>query len=672
MTKSWYQANIKYYKSNLWSIVMDSLNISRASGLKRKLEIDFAEEKKSITSLPSDSLDHIVNYLDFKALFNFEYVSKSCKELKNFESINFWRVLKVKDNLNFSWAMCQKEANPPKWEYRLSRGLCQYIFVDKYQDIPTPATVSLGFQLAEKIHLKYRDLLSHFPILEAYIGVDLNRFANFKPGTNQVSKKVIIEFNKMCLEGFSGEKFLRGLIASRESGYFLIDTMKIIEALFTDSINNGSACASLYALTLHTNLSATKERLAIKAAEHKDERALIKLFESDGNLPGKLFNMGHRFHSVCKHLGDISFNVKNYINAENYYDLALKADHAEDKFLLQNVGSLKLYLKKYTDADVLYTRALELFGESATSITLADAGLVKIQLKHYEVADVLLTKSLEISGESAPRQVILNAGSVKKQLKQYLEADVLYTKALNLLGQNAIPITLENAAQVKMQLKQYLEADDLFGKVLNLAGQNATPSQLAAAGQVKMILKQYSDADVLFTKALNLDGNRASPGFLVTAGEAKMRLNQYQDADVLFTKAFEFFGQSVPSFVLGYAGEIKVHLKQYPEADVFFTKALELLDQNASPALLISAVNVKILLEQYMDADVLYARILKLLGKNASGKLLTISGNVKLQLKQYQDADVLFTKALERFAHNPPAELLQKIAQVKLLLKDSV
>ncbi|MBA3602410.1 MAG: hypothetical protein H0W50_01920 [Parachlamydiaceae bacterium] len=289
---------------------MEPLNILRVSGFKRKLEIDFVEEKKSIASLPGDTMDHIVSYLDFKSLLNFEYVSVSSKELKNFKSINFWRVLKVKDDLNFSWAMCQKETNPPKWEYRLSRGLCQYIFVDKYQEIQQPATFTLGFQLAEKIHLKYEDLINHFPVLHAYVGVDLGRFANFTPGTNQVSKKVLIEFNKMCLEGLSGEKFLRGLIASREKDCLFPHKLKFIEALFTDSINNGSACASLYAVTFFPIFDATKERLAIKAAEHKDERALVKLFESDGNLPGKLFNMGHRFFSVCKNLGDISLMLK--------------------------------------------------------------------------------------------------------------------------------------------------------------------------------------------------------------------------------------------------------------------------------------------------------------------------------------------------------------------------
>ncbi len=516
--------------------IMDSLNISCVSGIKRKIEIHFVEEKKSITSLSGDSLDEIVSYLDFKSLLNFEYVSKTCKELKNFESIKFWKVLKLKDNLNFSWLMCQKETNPPKWEYRLSRGLCQYIFIDKYPQIKKPVffkgsrTITdtlAGFELADKILLKYKDLINHFPVLHGYVRVDLDRFSNIKPYNQPVSEKVLIEFNKMCLEGLSGEKFLRGLMASREEDYLNLDKMKLIEDLFTDSITYGACYASLYAVTfppLPLTVPIT-ERLAIKAAEHKDERALIKLFESDlyHYLPGKLFKMGYRFHSVCKRLGDISLNVSDFIHAENFYSLALKADHVEDKFLLEKAGFVKYKLNKYLEADVLYTIALNLFGQNVLPCILVKAAEVKFYLKQYSEADVLFTKALELFDASRSPNVLALAALVKKQLKQYSEADVLFTKALELF--DGCAQVLANAAQVKMHLKQYLEADVLFTRTFFKCSVERAPAfVLANAAQVKMQLKHYQDADVLFTKALERFGNNPPPELLQKIAQIKLLL----------------------------------------------------------------------------------------------------------------------------------------------------
>ena len=133
-----------------------------------------SKENTLITSLPHDAISYILSYLDFRSLINFEYFLKFSDELKNLKTNHIWTILKVKDNLNLSWAMCQKESNPPKWEYRLSHALSQYIFVHKYHEIVSPDENALSI----RIDLQYFDLINKFPILNKYFAFDSRCFSD--------------------------------------------------------------------------------------------------------------------------------------------------------------------------------------------------------------------------------------------------------------------------------------------------------------------------------------------------------------------------------------------------------------------------------------------------------------------------------------------------------------
>ncbi|MBA3603309.1 MAG: hypothetical protein H0W50_06650 [Parachlamydiaceae bacterium] len=233
----------------------------------------------SFSILPKKLANNIISYLDFKSVLNLEIVSKifSSRHCKSRVTNQTWRELKLRDGLNYDWKMCKIEINPPKWEYRLSRALQQYLLVHKYHN------TSNG-NLARIIRFKYLDLMLKFPILKAYIGVDLFRLYN---STNYylfyVRKNERRKFLKMCLAGASGEKLFQGLLLTRARNFPNSELIVRLENIFYNTMNVSATLASLFALELSLPRNKIEQmvvRLAVKAETYNDFRALYKLMST--------------------------------------------------------------------------------------------------------------------------------------------------------------------------------------------------------------------------------------------------------------------------------------------------------------------------------------------------------------------------------------------------------
>ncbi len=233
----------------------------------------------SFSILPKKLANNVIGYLDFKSVLNLEIVSKifSSSHCKSRVNDQTWRELKLKDGLNYDWKICKIEINPAKWEYRLSRALQQYVLVHKYHN-------ALNGNLARIIRFKYLDLMIKFPILKAYIGVDIFRLYN---STNYylfyVRRNERRTFLKMCLAGANGEKLFQGLLLTRARDFPNPKLIFRLENIFYETMHVSATLASLFVLELALPRNKVEQmvvRLAVKAETFNDFRAITKLINS--------------------------------------------------------------------------------------------------------------------------------------------------------------------------------------------------------------------------------------------------------------------------------------------------------------------------------------------------------------------------------------------------------
>lgn len=537
--------------------------------------------------LPQDLVNLIFNSLDSLSLVRIGRVSMSLQQ----RTITTWKKRKIKDHLNFEWAMCKKKSNPDMSEYFINQALERYIIVDKYH-----LSLAPNRELAQKINSKFRGLIEHFPILNAYIGHDI---ARLEGSTGQlVNAQVQEEFDRTILKAqYAGEMLLQGLILTKSNE----PCISIIQQYFEQAIEKKATNTGL--LILNTNLKEVVASnflqqidsmyldLAIKAASQQDGRALYQLLEErKAPLAKYLYLQGYCFYYLLLFLADIKISENELQIAEEFIDESLPSIK-DQKIILINehflnvllrAASLKYNLNKWEEADILFTQVLAVYdasSQSAPADVLVKAVVIKGRLDLFPEADTLSIQALaayDAFGQSAPAYVLANAAEIKRQLELSPEADRFYTQALasyDASGQSAPTSVLANAAEIKLNLKQFPEADTLSTQALvayNISGESAPAHVLANAALIKLHLKQFPEADTFSTQALivyNTSGESAPAHVLANAALTKLQLKQFSEADTLYIQALATYGasdQPTPADVLANAELTKLKLNNFP------------------------------------------------------------------------------------------------------------
>ena len=232
-----------------------------------------------------------------------------------------------------------------------------------------------------------------------------------------------------------------------------------------------------------------------------------------------LNNEGARFYAA-----------HHFAEAEQSYRAALAlngSDELRGAVVQGNLGTLYKHLDRYEEAELAYSRALELrkkvLAPNRPEIAYALnnlADIYRIQGRYWEARNLTqaAVRSLEQSNpDDAELSVLLsNLGVIERSLRNPVAAEKLLREALGLaersLGAQSRPVALalNNLAQVLEDAHNYTEAEELYRRaVLVLEKPGAIQSRDLAIvfsnlGRMQYRIGRFDDARQAETRALTL------------------------------------------------------------------------------------------------------------------------------------------------------------------------
>ncbi len=509
------------------------------------------------TKMKPLNLERTLDFLSIKELLVFETVCKQAPILMNLK----WAALREANYLTINWSDCEGNPRQEKLNFLLSSIFTKYIHLK----MQTPIKERLV--LASLVYTKFKGLRKRFENFGYFLNYEMRVLASSICFDNHKEKMVRNNILEKALECKTTE-------GSKNSGDLLVqaifdschDTSKALEYLEL-AINKGATYGSLLALqykfeiqkAYHDKFSgepdpAICEKLALKAAEQKDFRALDMLakefseekllsLQTSHTYPSILFNLARFTEDPLKKESLFSQAIEKY--AANV-PLMVWVEAADNKATLNKpeeaTALYKQVIAKYgtvvpagalakaayykaasgncAEAEALYAQAIEKYGTEVPATVLADAAVNKSELKKYEEAEALFIKAFEKFGTGVPATVLADAANNKAFLDRHQEAEELYTQALKKFTKAPLDV-LRNAACNKTQLNKHQEAEFVFAQIRSIYGTDLPADILAKAAANQVQLKKYLSAKIFYELALAKYGPDVPSDVLASAATNK-------------------------------------------------------------------------------------------------------------------------------------------------------
>jgi tetratricopeptide (TPR) repeat protein len=294
-------------------------------------------------------------------------------------------------------------------------------------------------------------------------------------------------------------------------------------------------------------------------------------------------------------------------------------DHPHIAVSLNNLANNLDGQGRYTEAEPLYRRALELSGANLPADHPDIAGSLNNlanNLDHqgrYAEAEPLHRHALELSGANLPADHPDIAGSLNNLANnldhqgRYAEAEPLHRRALELRDANLPPNhpdiggSMDNLASNLDRQGRYAEAEPLHRRALALMEANLPPTHPGMAASVNNLARhldnqgRYAEAEPLHRRALALmEANLPPdhPHIAVSLNNLANNLDhqgRYAEAEPLHRRALALIEANLPPTHPGMAASLNNlarHLDnqgRYAEAEPLHRRALALMEANPPP-----------------------------------------------------------------------------------------
>ena len=236
---------------------------------------------------------------------------------------------------------------------------------------------------------------------------------------------------------------------------------------------------------------------------------------------------------ILDQLGKAYESCIQYTKAEMAYKDALKLYESLHNFLgeatsLNNLGSLYYFMGRYSEADPVYVRSLQIretqlgADNPDTAQSLNNLAFLYNSMGRYSEAEPLFVRSLQIRetqlGADYPdtAQSLNNLAFLYNSMGRYSEAEPLFVRSLQIreaqLGADH-PDTaqsLNNLAALYAYIGRYSEAEPLFMSSLQIretqlgADHPDTVTSLNNLAELYRAMGRYSEAEPLYLRALEI------------------------------------------------------------------------------------------------------------------------------------------------------------------------
>ena len=317
-------------------------------------------------------------------------------------------------------------------------------------------------------------------------------------------------------------------------------------------------------------------------------------------------------------LGSEAHTQGRYQDAVEHFSKVYKLS-PDDPVILSWYGNSLYVVGKYTEAESLYHRALEISEKhwgpehpNISAILNLLAGLLQDQ-DRYPEAEQLYRRALEIREKKLGSENEYtgisygNLGGVLITQGKYAEAEQLLRRALQIheqqLGQDHpdVAISLNNLAELLHVQGKYTEAEPPLRRALEISEKQLGPEHPDVATNLNNLAAllrdqgKYTEAEPLFRRALEISEKQLGPehkyvaAILNNLADLLYKQGRYPDAEPLFRRALEISERqlgpehSYVATILNNIANLLYTQGRYPDAEPLYRRALEIYEKQLGP-----------------------------------------------------------------------------------------
>jgi tetratricopeptide (TPR) repeat protein len=289
----------------------------------------------------------------------------------------------------------------------------------------------------------------------------------------------------------------------------------------------------------------------------------------------KKYPQAEEYYNKALELYTKMFNDTHPLAANCYYNLALLYDDKEQideaANCLGNLGNCEYQQSRYTEAELCYKKALELYEQlpeppdlNLLSV-LDNLALLYQEQEDYEKAEPLFRRALTLTEEISDEN----------------DLDVAYS--------------LDNLALLYQDQEKYTQAEPLFQRSLQIKQQILDSQDLEIAGSLDNLaflyqdMERYPEAENLLTQALELrkqiSGSDDLANSLDNLAFLYQDMERYPEAEDLFKQALELRKQALEeddpdvAYSLGNLASLYEEQENFAEAKEFLQLSLNILQK---------------------------------------------------------------------------------------------
>ena len=452
-----------------------------------------------------------------------------------------------------------------------------------------------------------------------------------------------------------------------------------------------------------------------KQYEHLIPHALICASQTSSRQIDNL----HLADLFCK-IGGYFQNGAQYDEAEKFY---LRSAHMYDRWFPDQkgantayIGLANLYSKqgKYSEAEALFRRALDIWGSDNPAASFISYGLTTLYMQQgkYSEAKALCLRILDIweqqRGPEDPQlaQVLNSLGKIYGREEKYSEAESCLQRALHIWEHSLdsehpdLLYPLGSLADVYFRQKKYGEAEDCYQRALRI-GESTLGSEhpevtfsLCGLANLYFVRGQYDDAELLYLRALCIreqtlgSEHPAVVHLLGMLGNRYIEQGKFSEAESLLQRALRIREQAGASGhpdvadLLSDLVDLSHKQGKYEEARLLLHRVLRLREQTLGPEhpqvtfLLNELGNLYIEQCKYKEAEPLFLHVLRIREEAWQADCIDVTtplnelSDLYIEQGKFSEAESLLQRALRireqagASGHPDVADLLAGLANL--------
>lgn len=411
---------------------------------------------------------------------------------------------------------------------------------------------------------------------------------------------------------------------------------------------------------------SAREVIALKLAENGQFTLLEKLLENKPLTYLKSLYLSYDSAPILAKLGILL--IEPYISAESLPD----------------------NLDDITNADLLFTEAIEKYQQKAPHKLFLYAAIAKRFLQLFDEGAILLSRAFSGYANMEKKLCLL---ALREQTlmhihnKNWNEAAHFCRLCISTYEKYGYKVPaglLATQADILSQLEKWVEASESVSLAILAFREERIEVPFEVLSQFAFIFlncEQWQEAHSLYERIISLANKQEKftlPHLLYEFGIVKYRLNNLVEAEAVFFEAlvsYDATGTTVPADLWTHLAHIKLCQEDWNAADRFYTRAISLLQQQNEEItgdMWNNAAFVKCKLKKWAKALEFYDKAQAIPEFKEMPSILEDMAYIMLNLNDLQKADVLYGKTISAYRlekREPPCNVWANAAYVKAKFK---